>query len=117
MDIYDYILHHDDIEELEKFFLGLSTREEKLNAIKTINQLKAKNKSYSDAMRLNYIQLQAKLMTYICTEDTLKNMCSLDSNDPNSVSEYKKRNGIIRKVVSLINKTYYDIDKLNGKQK
>lgn len=72
-DIIYIISITDDINELYHYVCHLKSREDKLIAIKAINDIKAKDKSLSRAERLSYIKLQMDLMELVCIDDKIKN--------------------------------------------
>ena len=59
----------DDINELYHYVYHLKSRDDKLIAIKAINDLKAKNKKFLDRERLAYVELQLNLLDSFCTDD------------------------------------------------
>ena len=58
-----------DIEELRDYVIQLKRREDKLIAVKAINDFKAKNKKFSDSERLAYVELQLDLLDIFCNDD------------------------------------------------
>ena len=67
--IENFVKLTNDIDELYDYVSHLKSREDRLIAIKAINDLKAKDKNFSKSERLTYLELQLNLLDIVCTDD------------------------------------------------